>query len=359
MPTNPDSIPLLSIIVAAYNAQAFIEACLASIADQMDGTHELLVIDDGSRDRTAEIACAVRDARPACAIRVISQPNGGVARARNRGLSAARGRYIQFVDADDLLLPGALKDIGALIAAHAPDVVACDFRTWQPHRHGRTRAVELGYPAGTPCGDRDAILRAFFADRHMYVWAYVIRREVYARQPQPVFPPGRVFEDVSVLPCLLAGCATLVRLARPIIDYRQHCASLTKAVSARWCLDFVAALAQVKQSLGARAASATVRMHIDVAACHFYIGIVKQSYLLPILEGRRVRRQLKQAFLASLFHHPAQVLAAMEGHAVLSRDPARDACVARQVRRALAHSISFGIAKAASRRFRLWQQRAA
>ncbi|HWJ94833.1 MAG TPA: glycosyltransferase, partial [Telluria sp.] len=179
MPTNLDYPPQLSIVVAARNAGQFIGACLSSIAVQMDGTHELLVIDDGSRDGTADVASALRDAHPGCAIRVIHQPAGGVARARNRGLCEARGRYIQFVDADDLLLPGALAAIGAVIAAHAPDVVACDFRTWRPERGGRVEPVELGYPAGTLCTDRDGILRAFFADRHMYVWANVIRRDLY------------------------------------------------------------------------------------------------------------------------------------------------------------------------------------
>lgn len=354
---NPDFTPQLSIIVAAHNAQPFIAACLSSIVAQMDGSHELVVVDDGSRDGTGAVACAVRDAHPRRAIHVVWQPNGGVARARNRGLCEARGRYIQFVDADDLLLPGALAAIGAVIAAHAPDVVACDFRTWRPDRG--IQLVELGYPPGALCTGRDAILRAFFADRHMYVWANVIRRELYARQPQPVFPPGRVFEDVSVLPALLADCATLVRLARPAVDYRQHRASLTKAVSGRWCLDFAAALAQVKTAFAARATSGSVRLHADVAACHFYIGIVKSSYELPFLAGRRVRRQLERMFLDSLFHQPAQVLAAMERHAVLSRDPARDAVVACQVRKALGHSIGFAIAKTASRRIKLWQRGAA
>lgn len=351
--------PLLSILVPAYNARDFIGDCLASIVRQMDARHELVVIDDGSQDETGELACAVRDAHPALSIRVLRQPNGGVARARNRGLREARGRYIQFVDADDLLLPGALDAIGAAIAAHAPDVVACDFRSWRPDRGGRTRVVELGYPADALCIGGDAILRTFLADRHMYVWANVIRREIYARQPQPVFPSGRVFEDVAVLAGLLADCTSLVRLARPVLDYRQHGASLTKAVSARWCLDFVQALGQLKAGLAARGASGTVRMHADVTACHFYIGIVKNSFQLPLLEGRRVRRQLEECFRASLFHSPQQVLDAMERRAVLSRDPVRDAAVARQVRQALGRSIGFAIAKTASRRIKMWQQRVA
>lgn len=300
MPTTSRSTPLLSILVPAYNAQAFIAPCLETIAAQMDTRHELVVIDDGSRDATAALAAQVQAAHPALAIRIVSQANAGIAGARNRALAEARGDYVQWVDADDLLLPGALAAIGAALEAQRPDVVACAFRMWRPDRGHATRTVSLGYPAGVVCTDRDLILRTFFADRHMYVWANVIRRALYLAAPQPVFPAGRLFEDVSVLACLLGRSASLVYLPAPILDYRQHPCSLTKSVSAAWCRDFIEALHQLHAHFAQHGASPALRLQIDVAACHFYIGVVKSSYQLPLREGRvrqvkRLRRRAAQA----------------------------------------------------------------
>jgi len=320
--------------------------------------HELLVIDDGSRDLTLALAEQACERQPDLAMRVIHQHNAGIAATRNRLLAQARGEYLMFVDADDLLLPGALAALDEIIDLHRPDVIACDFRFSRPEKQRKSRTVELGYAANTRCTDRDAFLRTFFADRHMYVWANVFRREIYARQPQPVFPQGRVFEDIAVVPRLLADCRSLYRLARPVVDYRQHPASITKAVSPKWCADFAAAFAQIKPSLAPHLASDSVRMHMDVAVCHFYTSIVKTSFELPWSPAREVRAQLSAQFLDSLFHPVHEVLSAMERGAVLTHDRRRDAVVARQVRMALDDSTLFAIAKSASRRIKVWQRRA-
>ncbi|MGZ5201881.1 MAG: glycosyltransferase family 2 protein [Telluria sp.] len=351
--------PVLSVIVPAYNAQDFIDTCLTAIAGQLGATHELLVIDDGSRDQTGELAEAVRARHRHLAIRIVRQPNLGVSAARNRGLREARGEYIVFVDADDLLLPGALAGLDDVIAHHRPDVIACDFQWWCPHKERKSRPVALGYPRAAMVTDVDAMLRTFFADRHMYVWANVMRRDIYDRVPQPVFPQGRLYEDVSVLSCLLSECRSLYRLAVPTIAYRQHPASLTKSISGKWCVDFASALRQVKLMFSTRPASAALRMQMDVTACYFYIGIVKNSYQLGWSEGRAAREQVKELFLASLFHAPETVLAAMEHGTLPSRDRALDRTCAGQVRKALRESFTFALAKTCSRKIKLWQRIAA
>ena len=351
--------PTLSIVIPAYNAAHFIESCLPAVLKQCGPHHAVIVIDDGSTDDTSEALARQQRAFPAVGLEVIRQPNQGVSVARNTGLAAATGDYVLFVDADDMLLPGSLDAIDAVLAASTPDVVACDFNMWRPDKPEKSRRIALGHPAGELVTDNEAILCTFFADRHMYLWAHVFRREIYARQPQPLFPPGRVFEDVSVLARLLSECRTLVRLDRPTIDYRQHPASITKAVSAKWCVDFTAALGQLKDYFEAHGASDRLRLHIDATACHFYIGIVKNSFQLGWSEGRRTRERVNAMFLASLFHQPETVLRAMEQGVLLARDRKLDAAVARQVRQALSGSLLFSLGKAASRQVKLWRRTAA
>jgi teichuronic acid biosynthesis glycosyltransferase TuaG len=108
---------LVSIIMPAYNAAATIERSIASVQDQDHRQWELLVVDDCSRDDTGEIVSrlASRDAR----IRYIRQErNSGSGAARARALSEARGRYLAFLDSDDLWLPGKLTRQLQCLAQH-------------------------------------------------------------------------------------------------------------------------------------------------------------------------------------------------------------------------------------------------
>lgn len=351
--------PTISIVIPAYNAERFIGATLDSILSQCGANHTVIVVNDGSTDGTSHV---VADTGRRFGDRKLVehvQPNQGVSMARNTGLGLAEGEYVMFVDADDLLLPGSLAALDAVLGQHRPDVVACDFNMWRPDKPEKSRRVFLGHAPGELTTDGEAILCQFFADRHMYLWAHVFRREIYVRQPAPLFPPGRVFEDVSVLARLLSECRSLYRLAMPVIDYRQHPASITKAVSASWCLDFTAALGQLKAYFKQHGASERLRLHIDATACHFYIGIVKNSFQLGWKEGRATRGRVNAMFLDSLFHPPETVLGAMARGELLTHDRRLDANVARQVRQALSGSLLFSLGKAASRQVKLWQRKAA
>jgi hypothetical protein len=113
----PDA--LVSVIVPAYNAEAFLDETLASIRAQTYRALEIIVVDDGSTDATATIAerHAAEDPR----VRLIRQANAGVGAARNAGLSLATGRYVAPVDADDLWRPEKIaRQMAALSAAQGP-----------------------------------------------------------------------------------------------------------------------------------------------------------------------------------------------------------------------------------------------
>lgn len=96
---------LVSIIVPAYNVEAFIDETLRSITAQSYSHWEIIIIDDGSIDGTTDVVRSFADPR----IKLISQVNSGVATARNNGLKIAKGEYIVFFDADDLMTPDFLS----------------------------------------------------------------------------------------------------------------------------------------------------------------------------------------------------------------------------------------------------------
>ena len=94
-----DQIELVSIIIPVYNIEQYIERCLKSVIGQTYRSLEIIIVDDGSTDRTGVIAdnYAELDSR----IRVIHKKNGGVSSARNVGLKSANGQFVSFVDGDD------------------------------------------------------------------------------------------------------------------------------------------------------------------------------------------------------------------------------------------------------------------
>ena len=97
-------IPAVSIIVPVYKAEAFLERCVDSILGQTFRDFELILVDDGSPDKCPALCDAIAQ-RILPEIIVIHKENGGVSSARNAGLRSARGKWIQFVDADDYLGP--------------------------------------------------------------------------------------------------------------------------------------------------------------------------------------------------------------------------------------------------------------
>lgn len=100
----------LSVIIPLYNKAKCIGRTLDSVLQQ-DYTHfEIVVVDDGSTDGSAEVVSAMRDDR----IRLISQPNGGVSKARNHGAAEAQTDWLIFLDGDDVFLPGTLRNFADL-----------------------------------------------------------------------------------------------------------------------------------------------------------------------------------------------------------------------------------------------------
>lgn len=102
-------MPKVSVVVPVYQVEAYLPQCIDSIEEQTFQDYELLLVDDGSKDRSGEICdvYALKDKR----IRVIHQVNSGVAAARRKGVECARGEWICFVDGDDMLPVDALNTL--------------------------------------------------------------------------------------------------------------------------------------------------------------------------------------------------------------------------------------------------------
>ncbi|NDV12370.1 glycosyltransferase family 2 protein [Crenobacter caeni] len=122
--------PLLSVVVTAHNIDKYIGRCLRSVLTQNFDDYELIVVDDGSTDRTSEVIAVYQCAR----LHLVTQPNRGVSAARNAALDAAQGTYLWQLDGDDWIDAGALERIARHLHEAPCDILVTDLRVDYPDR---------------------------------------------------------------------------------------------------------------------------------------------------------------------------------------------------------------------------------
>jgi glycosyltransferase involved in cell wall biosynthesis len=110
----PDTSPIVSVIIPTYNHAHFIGEAIQSVLNQIFSDFEVIIVDDGSTDNTVDIVGSFVDKR----IKYLYQDNKGLAAARNTGLRSAKGEFVVFLDADDILLPNKLAVQVAWLQTH-------------------------------------------------------------------------------------------------------------------------------------------------------------------------------------------------------------------------------------------------
>ena len=126
--------PLVSIVIPAYNAAAYVGRAIKTALSQTHQRIEIIVVDDGSRDDTGEVVRSFRDSR----ITYIAQENRGQGAARNRGIRVSKGKYVTFLDADDCYFPRKVEREAQFLETHLDcQVVFCNalhYYSNRPHR---------------------------------------------------------------------------------------------------------------------------------------------------------------------------------------------------------------------------------
>ena len=214
----------ISVIVPVHNGASYLEECIGSILAQDYEALEVLIINDGSTDTTADICerlCGQHDC-----LRVITLPDLGVSVARNRGLEQARGAYIMFVDADDRLRPGVLKSLHGLLRQTDSDMAGCSFATWgtprewQRLRAGKEMPEELTGENAAKTYHGDAYLKENILRGNTRCWSKLYRRELIG---QVRFREGlTIGEDMLFLVELLPRMRRAVETAYPGYGYYQN-----------------------------------------------------------------------------------------------------------------------------------------
>lgn len=183
-------MPKFSIIIPVYNVEKYLKKCLESVYNQTYKNYEVIVVNDGTKDNSMDIVKNY----PA---KVISQKNQGLSVARNNGVEKASGEYILFLDSDDYIEKGLLKEINKSLNNN-PDIVR--FQIKEVFEDGKkTEYNERPFTDKTGQEAFQLITKYHFVEN---AWCYAIRREYYLKNNFK-FKENTFHEDFGLLPLVI------------------------------------------------------------------------------------------------------------------------------------------------------------
>lgn len=214
------SSPVVTVVVPTYNGQRFVADTLKSVLAQTQPSVELIVVDDGSTDSTCDV---VRSVAPAAQLH--TKRNGGVSAARNLGLAKARGRFVIFLDQDDIWHPDMLRLQVQWLDEHPSHAVAvCRYHHWFPREDGQYPSAEATWPPRVELAvDPDftgAVYHQFLMDCWALTSGTLIRRE--ALLACGGFDETLPYSEDWELWLRLSRTHQFALLQWPPVLYRQH-----------------------------------------------------------------------------------------------------------------------------------------
>lgn len=204
----------ISIIVPIYNVEMYLEKCINSILNQTLNDFEVIMINDGSTDKSGEICNKYGMIDPR--IKIIHKKNGGLSSARNAGLDVAKGEYIGFVDSDDYIDKQMYQKLIDESIKSDSDIVICDMKyNLKGKDINQTRFEDFGI-----INRNEALIKYF---NHKYFKSHA-QNKIYKKElfNNIRFPEGKLFEDVAVFYKLLYKSKRISFVNEKLYIYNQE-----------------------------------------------------------------------------------------------------------------------------------------
>ena len=237
-------LPLLSVVVPCYNVENYLAACLRSLLAQTYRNIEIIVVDDGSPDRSYDIAAGI--AETTHRIKIVRQSNGGLSAARNAGIRAATGEYLTFVDSDDLVGKTAYATAMAALGKTGSDFAVFGYRRFDSTRRWNAapwiRAAHAETRLATTVEEfPEAMVNAV-------AWSKVYRRDFWDSAGLS-FPEGVLYEDQPVSARAFAAARSFDLLSQSPYLWREREDSSSISQQVREITDLRARFAAAFDSL--------------------------------------------------------------------------------------------------------------
>lgn len=224
----------VSIIIPVYNAEKYLVQCLDSIINQTIRSREIIIINDGSTDKSLQIILRYKKRYPE--LIVINQENKGVSASRNVGIKRASGQFIGFVDSDDFIERSMFKKMYSRVKREDSDIAICNYILFDVS-HGQQIITEFNEESNL---DKLESLKKFLLnDIKAYSCNKLFKRELFTKN-KIFFPNYKLCEDTAVVFLLLAHANKISIIKEPLYYYRQQAVSLTKTFSIKAIKDMLA-----------------------------------------------------------------------------------------------------------------------
>lgn len=206
----------ISVIIPVYNVENYLEDCINSVLCQTCQPWEILLVDDGSTDRSGEICD--RYAEKNRRIQVIHGSNKGLSAARNVGIERFSGDYVAFVDSDDQIHPDYLRTLLELSEIYGAELVSCKFIRgkkcfWNEEKGDDRIEIRHGREILEKMNTDDVTVTV--------VWNKLYSRKLFEKEMLR-FPEGKLYEDMYFTPQILRLCDTMVLSEKELYFYRQR-----------------------------------------------------------------------------------------------------------------------------------------
>ncbi|WP_050115831.1 glycosyltransferase, partial [Yersinia thracica] len=305
-----DNKKILSLIIPVFNAEQYLDTCLSSVFSQWDDTLDVIIINDGSTDNSADI---IQKYSEKYDFVYIVQENTGISIVRNTGVSVSIGEYITFLDADDLWCNGIYHSIKKIILDNSPDSIVFNYAEISD---GKENTFELIKENKFTIDDLDSVKLKIAESEMFYVWRCIFKRSIFNGI---TFDIGRRFEDQLLLPILIDKCKSIFECKDLIVKYRQISSSITKNLhisdlddSEFGLVRFTNQYSKYKSQYWAVVLASVFLSHVSKCAriYHFDKTRALDSYnksytivsLKPMLHSRRLKPIIYYIFKYKLFY---------------------------------------------------------
>ena len=210
---------LFSIIVPMYNAAKSIRLCLDSILRQNFDDYEVIIINDGSTDDSGSICREIANGNDK--VLLYTFENGGVGKARRRGIQRARGDFLIFVDVDDFISPDLLNTLAGIIEFQGDvELIRYHSNLINDDEHKNHQRYNSDVNLNIPMTGLDA-LRAWtnLEKKYALYWLFAFKRELFDRVTP--MPELRCYEDVAYIPLLIASANMVI--STDYVGYNYVC----------------------------------------------------------------------------------------------------------------------------------------
>lgn len=317
--------PWLSMLVPAYNAAVYLAECVDSVLEQGVAGVEVVVVDDCSDDRTAQLLEQLESRWPNVLHVRRHAHNCGLSAARNTLLEAARGEYLWFLDADDKLMPGSLAELQRIVDTASPDLVLCDFEVLREHRktkhwlRGEHHRKSFLGRSGRVLDEPAELLSGLLLAGQLHAWSKISRRSLWEDCLR--FPPGQYFEDMATMTLLALRARTSYYAPHSWVAYRQHEHSILANANWRKAQDQSRALVPLHEALRSHACgnSGKVRMALAHQSARNFLGAIRYLHAQEVGENPDNQLKMRAEELRQNFRESSPLTAEELARAYLQR----------------------------------------